>query len=171
MIDLFGAESRHSTHGRSLVPLIRGESSSVREHALAGIWGREVHLLDGRHKYVRAPVGKNEPLSMWSNRWSTMPLYGRRSLRLPPPDDRATLDHMPGTKIPVIRQPFREGDLLPLWALGEFTGNHLYDLENDPSEEENLAGTPREKELVEHLREALAEIEAPADQLTRLGLS
>lgn len=49
---------------------------------------------------------------------------------------------MPGSKIPVIRQPFREGDMLPYWALGDFRGNELYDLAADPDEDRNLAGTP-----------------------------
>jgi arylsulfatase A-like enzyme len=171
LMDLFGASPAHPTHGVSLIPLILGKVQSVRKHALLGIWGREVHLVDGRHKYARAPEQNNEPLSLWSNRWSTMPLYRARQLRLPPPDDRAFLDHMPGTPVPVIRQPFQEGDFLPYWAYGNFSGNHLYDLHNDPLEEENLEGTPLEKELAERLREALREIGAPEDQLVRLGLA
>jgi arylsulfatase A-like enzyme len=169
--DLFGANPQHPTHGVSLIPLIRGDVRSVREHALLGIWGREVHLVDGRYKYARSPEQQNEPLSVWSNRWSTMPLYRARQLRLPLPDDRAVLDRMPGTRVPVIRQPFQESDSLPYWAYGNFSGNHLYDLHNDPLEEHNLRGTPLEKELAEHLREALREIHAPDDQLVRLGLA
>jgi arylsulfatase A-like enzyme len=171
LMDLFGAEAQHRTHGESLVPLIRGEVSSVREHALIGVWGREVHLVDGRYKYARAPVRGNEPLSMWSNRWSTMPVYQMPLLRLPPPNDRAFLDRMPGSKVPVIRQPLRDGDFLPYWAYGPFTGNQLYDLRNDPAEEKNLAGTAREKDFADHLREALRAVEAPDDQLVRLGLA
>jgi arylsulfatase A-like enzyme len=171
LMDLFGVESKHTTHGKSLVPLIVGEADSVREHALAGYWGREVHLLDGQHKYVRGPVGKNEPLSMWSNRWSTMPLMQARNVRLPHPDDRAFLDRMPGSNIPVLRQPFRQGDMLPYWGYGDFSQNLLFDLHNDPAEEENLVGSPREKDLADHLHEALREIEAPDDHFIRLGLT
>ena len=72
--DVFGAKPRQRTHGESLAPLMRGEVRSVREHALAGVWGREVQLVDGETKYSRAPSGDNSPLSMWSNRWSTMPI-------------------------------------------------------------------------------------------------
>jgi arylsulfatase A-like enzyme len=171
LLELFGARVRHRTHGRSLAPLIRGEAPGVREWALSGIWGREVHLLDGRHKYARAPAGANEPLSLWSNRWSTMPVHRLPQLRLPPPDARAVLDRMPGSKVPVIRQPFRAGDHLPFWALGPFRGSQLYDLANDPGEDENLAGSARERELEERLRSALLEMEAPDDQLVRLGLA
>jgi arylsulfatase A-like enzyme len=171
LADIFGVTPEHRTHGVSMVPLIEGSAEFVREYALSGVWGREVHLVDSSHKYARAPDGANAPLSMWSNRWSTMPIPSRPSLRLPRPDERATLDRMPGTRVPVIRQPFVAGDLLPYWALGAFSGNHLYDLENDPAEEENRAGEKREREHADRLREALLEIEAPADHLERLGLA
>ena len=172
LLDLFGASVSHRTHGRSLVPLLRGEVDCVRDWALAGIWGREVHVVDERCKYARAPAGENAPLSMWSNRWSTMPLHGpARGYRLPRPDERAVLDRMPGTTVPVIRQPFRAGDLAPYWAAGGFRGSRLFDLADDPGEERDLCGTPLEKDLAEKLRVALREVEAPDDQLERLGLA
>ncbi len=170
LLDVFGAHATHPVHGRSLLPLLRGEATSIREWALSGIWGREVHVIGDDHKYARAPIGKNEPLSMWSNRWSTMPVHGHPQLRLPPPDDRAVLDRMPGTNVPVIRQPFRDGDFLPFWAYGAFRGAQLFDLANDPGEEENLAGTTHERRAEDLLRSALAEVQAPDDQLARLGL-
>jgi hypothetical protein len=92
-------------------------------------------------------------------------------LRMPPPDDRAVLDRMPGATIPVIRQPFRAGDLLPFWAMGKFSGNHLYRVREDPAEEANLAGTAEEKRAAEKLRAALVEMEAPAEQFERLALA
>jgi arylsulfatase A-like enzyme len=170
LVELFGATPRHRTHGVSLLPLLRGETNAVREYALSGVWGREVHLIDERYKYARAPAGANEPLSMWSNRWSTMPVPSLPQLRLPLPDGRAVLDRMPGSKVPVIRQPFVQGDLLPYWAGTEFSGNHVYDLANDPSEEENLADSKREGDLADKLREALRQVEAPSDQFERLGM-
>jgi len=171
LLDLFGVRAQQRTHGRSLVPLLRGEATGVRDWALAGVWGREVHLIDGRTKYARAPKGENAPLSLWSNRWSTMPVHALPDLVLPPPDDRARLDRMPGSRIPVIRQPFAAGDPLPFWALGWFSGNHLYDLVDDPGEDRNLAGESSEARAAEQLRAALLEVEAPSEQLERLGLA
>ena len=60
--------------------------------------------------------------------------------------------------------------MLPFWAWGGFTGNHLYDLDDDPTEDRNLAGTAAEKEAADRLREALLAVDAPGDQLERLGL-
>jgi hypothetical protein len=96
---------------------------------------------------------------------------GHAHLRLPKPDGRAWLDRMPGTKVPVIRQPFEPGDMVPYWAMTRFTGNHAFDLRNDPSEDENRAGEPLEADLADKLRQALVSVEAPADQLARLGLA
>jgi len=171
LLDVFGAEARHRTHGRSLVPLLDGRAEAVREHLLAGTWGREVHVIDRRFKYARAPQGANAPLSLWSNRWSTMPVHAAPDLKLPPPDERARLDRMPGSRVPVLRQPFDRGDRLPYWALGAFRGNRLYDLEEDPAEDRDLCGGAEERRAEERLRAALDEVEAPADQRERLGLA
>jgi hypothetical protein len=130
-----------------------------------------VHFIDGVWKYSRAPSGENTPLSMWSNRWSTMPVPRFPRLALPLPDERAFLDHMPGTNVPVIRQPFAAGDMPPFWALGKFSGNRVFNLKDDPQEEHNLAGTLVERKLADRLRQALREIDAPDDQFLRLGLA
>ncbi|MEX0684130.1 MAG: sulfatase [Dehalococcoidia bacterium] len=171
LAEIFGVQPRHRTHGRSLLPILRAKQKSIRDYALAGVWGREVHVIERGRKYARAPIAANEPLSVWSNRWSTMPVSGLPQLRLPRPDERAVLDRMPGTKIPVIRQPFRQGDLLPFWAMGSFSGNHLYNLHDDPAEDENRAGEASEGDAADLLFQALREVDAPDDQFARLGLA
>jgi arylsulfatase A-like enzyme len=162
LCDLFDAAPLHQTHGRSMMPIIDGTATAVRDHAIFGYWGREVHITDGSSVYVRSPDGDNAPLSMWSNRWSTMPVHSLPDLRMPPPDDRAWLDRMPGSSIPVIRQPFDPGDPLPFWAYGVEPGRHLhYSL---------VTGEPVAGDLVDALEAALASVEAPSEQLIRLGL-
>ena len=171
LLDLFEVRVPQRTHGYSLLPLIQGEVDRVRDWALSGVWGREVHWIDGRTKYARGPVGRNQPLSMWSNRWSTMPIHAFPQVRLPLPDERAVLDRMPGSKVPVLRQPFAAGDMLPYWAVGVEHQTVLFDLAADPGEEHDLAGTVAERDAAEALRAALLEVEAPDDQLVRLGLA
>ena len=39
---------------------------------------------------------------------------------------------MPGSEVPVIRQPFAAGDPLPYWAYGTQPRNLLYELADDP---------------------------------------
>ncbi|MFA7639413.1 MAG: sulfatase, partial [Parvibaculum sp.] len=171
LAECFGVEVRQRTHGRSLLPLMRGETGSVRDWLLTGVWGREVHYIDGRYKYARSPAGDNAPLSMMSNRWSTMPTHMlTREQELPLPDERAFLDRMPGSNVPVIHQQWQKGDMVPYWAFTKFTGHHLYDLLGDPGEEQNLAGTAAERDIADRLRAALVELEAPQSQFQRLGL-
>ena len=172
LAELYGVTPAHRVHGKSLLPLINGERTRVRDWALAGVFGRWVHVLDGTHKYARAPVHVgNLPLSMWSNRWSTMPVHGAPQFRLPRPDARARLDFMPGSTVPVIRQPFAAGDPQPFWCVGQPIGqHHCYDLTNDPGEVENRLGGADERAMIELLRVALQAIEAPQEQFERLGL-
>jgi hypothetical protein len=92
----------------------------------------------------------------------------------PPPDRRARLDFMPGSDIPVIRQPFEAGDVLPYWAgagASNTGNNHLYDIVDDPDETQNRCGEPIEAEMIDLLHAALTEVEAPLDQFARLGLT
>jgi hypothetical protein len=54
--------------------------------------------------------------------------------------------------------------------MGGFSGNHLYELGEDPAETNNLAGGAKERAMAGLLHDALVEIEAPDDQMVRLGL-
>jgi arylsulfatase A-like enzyme len=172
LYDLFDLTPRHVTHGRSLLPLLRGTQTRIRDYALAGVYGRWVHVIDGERKYARGPVRKdNLPLSMWSNRWSTMPVHIMPNLKLPKPDRRATIDFMPGSDVPVLRQPFEPGDPLPYWCYGQKADQHwLFDIGNDPQETENRLGGADERRMRDLLHTALTEVQAPREQFQRLGL-
>src|SRR5262249_35823493 len=167
---LVGLGSETRVRGPAWVPLLRGQTSGGRGWVLSGVGGGGVHVIAGRHKYARSPAGRNEPLSLWSNRWSTMPVHSMPDLRLPLPDERAALARMPGSAVPVLRPPFRARDLLPLWACGAFSGKPLYDLSDDTDEERNRVGSSAERDMVDALRAALESVEAPAEQFERLGL-
>jgi arylsulfatase A-like enzyme len=170
--DFFGVQPDHVTHGSSLLPLIEGTKESVRDLALFGYWGRHVGITDGRHRYLRGSGEDNFPLSMWSNRWSTMPIPAFPSLRLPRPDHRATLRTMPGSDVPVICQPFAPGDPLPFWAGHRPpSDSHLYDTDIDPDEAENRVGEAGEASWRDALATELRAIEAPADLLARVGVA
>ena len=66
---------------------------------------------------------------------------------------------------------FRQAsDTLPrAWA--SFSGDHCYDLAADPEETNYLAGSEAAAAMTLRLAEALAAVEAPAEQYRRLGLS
>jgi arylsulfatase A-like enzyme len=169
--DVFGARVEHPTHGRSLVPLIEGTATSVREFALFGYWGRHVGITDGTRRYLRGCGDTNFPLSVWSNRWSTMPIPPFPEIRMPRPDMRATLQQMAGTAVPVIRQTFEPGDPLPFWA-GHLppSDSYLFDTALDPAERENRIGTATERNMMDALATELRAISSPTEILERIGL-
>lgn len=173
LMDLFGVAQRQLTHGQSLIPLLEKRVDEVRDYVLTGVWGREVQLVTREWKYVRSPVETNSPLSMLSNRWSTMPSHrmANRARGLPMPDSRAVLDRMPGSDIPVIHQRWEAGDEVPFWANASgSTGHLLFDLSGDPSEQNNLAGGATEAALVDRLVEVFGKLGVPDTQYERLGL-
>ncbi len=172
---VFGVAPAHRTHGTSLVPLLDGTERAVRDWALCGVWGREVHVIDATRTYAKAPIAGNRPLSMYSNRWSTMPIRAFPDVRLPRPDQRARLVAAPGTDVPVIRQPFAPTDPIPYWAIGPFDGDLLYDHAGGGAEAgsgrvHNRAGEPDAAEMTDLLVEALRAVGAPREQFVRLGL-
>lgn len=169
--DVFDAPISHVAHGSSLKPVITGEATHVRDWLLTGVWGREVQLVTDNWRYTRGPSGDNMPHSMWSNRWSTMPIASMPDYRMPMPDARAVLDFMPGSTIPVIRQPFREGDMLPFWAYAKQYETLLFDRKEDPSETTNRISDAIASDAEELLRTALREVNAPSEHFERLSLT
>ncbi len=170
--DIFNVPVAHRTHGVSLVGDITGTGTSSREHVLTGVWGREVVYVDRTRRFARTPVEGNRPLSMFSNRWSTMPIHAYPDIRLPRPDERAYLDHMPGSTVPVIRQPFGADDPVPFWArIGTFQGDCYFRRDEDPHEIDNRLDLVDRDDALDALREALRAIEAPSEQLERLGIA
>jgi arylsulfatase A-like enzyme len=171
LCEIFSVRAAHRTQGHSLVRVLRDGAEHERRHALTGVWGREVTYVDRRWRFSRAPVAANRPLSMFSNRWSTMPVHALPELRLPRPDSRAWLDRMPGSEVPVIRQPFSEGDRTPFWALsGGERRDVLFDRREDPLEEDDRPELIGGAGVLEAMREALVELDAPLEQLERLAL-
>jgi hypothetical protein len=171
LADIFDAPIKHTAHGSSLVPLLNGTSPQVREWLLTGVWGREVQLVTNKWRYTRGPQGINMPQTMWSNRWSTMPIGSMPDFKMPMPDSRAVLDYMPGSTIPVIRQPFREGDMLPFWGYAKQYETMMFHRGEDPDETVNRIDDSIAKDAEELLRVALHQVNAPSEQFERLALT
>ena len=144
LADLFGVAVR-APHARPLAGAAdprRARPTACATARSSGVWGREVHLIDGRPcKYARAPVGDEraardvvEPLVDDADASPA----ARCGCRCPTSAPCSTACR--ARRVPVIRQPFDAGDPLPFWAWGDFSGNHLYDLREDPAETSNLAG-------------------------------
>ncbi len=170
ILDLFGAKAPAPIDGRSLLPALAGRGEGRADHVFGGR-GRRVNWSDGRYLYMRAPVQPdNQPLYFHTNRWSSAPWW-----RLPRPDGRAEFGRfMSRVDMPVGRQRMTVEEMAAInnISLGDLAqGSLLFDIQSDPAEQRNLAGTPAEKQVAAKLRARLQMQQAPADQLERLGLA
>jgi arylsulfatase A-like enzyme len=155
-VDLFptaleglGLDVPAGTHGHSLLPFVLGSGpeSPVRETACYARFGEAINITDGEWTLFLWPPGDaNNPLN-----W-----YGR----LPPQFGAVTVaGEYDGVRYPV---QVARGEML----------SALHDLNEDYQQQHNLYSRRPDvaERLTAELRAFLQSIDAPAEQLTRLGL-
>ncbi len=133
-------------HGINLLPVLEDADASTRDYAIAGQFGQSVTITDGDWILHQAPVAGNQPLN-----W-----YGHCLARF----IGATLgDYENGCR--PCTDDYWWGT--PTW---------LSDKREDPNELHNIAADHPEKlhEMQSALKEVLGELEAPDEQLDRLGI-
>ena len=153
--DVFGVASPQRTHGRSLVPLLDG---ARRRRCATGrspaCGAARCTSIDERHE-VRARAGRRQRAAVDVVEPVVDDADARRcpTCALPAPDDRARARPHAGLRRARDPPAVRAGrPSAVLGRDGRFGGNHLFDLDDDPDEEHNLAGTRREAEMAELLR-------------------
>ncbi|MCW2571609.1 MAG: betC [Frankiales bacterium] len=162
VLDVFGLEPDARAVGRSMLPLITGGTSSIRDYAFGGYFARTPFVTDGSITYQPAQRADAQAF-MYSNRWS-----GPAFMQIPNPDERAELGAwMPGVDVPMIRQPIPQQPY-PQHGMEQAW---LYDVGEDPGQSRNLAAEPRlERRAAELLVTALEESGAPREVYERAGL-
>ncbi|MFB6129801.1 MAG: sulfatase-like hydrolase/transferase [Salinigranum sp.] len=161
MLEALGAEVPPETHSRSLLPLLRGERDTHREWALYGYWGSSVNVTDGRYTYLHPCEESVDALCH-----STSMMNPHSWFTPPSPEPNAeTGRFLPYTDTPVWRYA------APSYSRQEEP--MLFDVREDPTQENDLAGegTGAETRLRGLLVDAMASLEAPAQQYERLGLT
>lgn len=133
-------------HGVNLLPVLADAAAPTRDYAIAGQFGMSVTMTDGTWVLHQSPVAENQPLN-----W-----YGYSLAKFLPYDLGPYAD---GSR------PVRECASWP-------TPTWLSDKRSDPNELVNLAAQEPTKlrELQQALRQQLIDLQAPPEQLTRLGL-
>jgi len=164
ILELFGLKPDTEIDGRSLLPLVAEEKDAIREWALYGYFGKQVNVTDGSITYMRAPQNLNADLNIYSLRWE----FGKYSGQLPPISDSLELGrYMKRVDIPVGRLPIPSDTF---WKNMDDTDTHMYNIDEDPSQEHNLAGSENEKQYAELLKTAMEKADAPEEQFERMGL-
>lgn len=180
ILQWFGAdqalsEISYPIHGRSLLPLLRGEAEKVRDYAIYGWFGQPVNITDGHLTYFRAAVPENAPLYLYGSMLTTFPRYLGAGL----PEGVLTAgNYLPWTGMPVYRldQAAVAKMAAPVMAkMGmrpdpDLLSSRLFDIDLDNDQLCPLEDPTREEEMARALAEALQLHDAPQEQFVRLGL-
>ncbi|WP_248518132.1 sulfatase [Salinarchaeum laminariae] len=147
-------------HGRSLLSLLDGESNSIRDAAVYGIWGSDVNVTDGQFTYHRqCDEGKSAVVR------STFQMNPRAVFQPPDPPMDPVPDTLPYTDRPVWRYEAPSVSRQP--------DTMLFDTDADPAQKRDLLSTGSEH--AERMRELLVsrmqDLSAPTPEFGRFGLS
>ena len=158
-------------HGYSMLPALRGEAEAIRATAHTGYFGFPVAITDGQYVLHRYPVqADNSPLASYG---INLEAFHKRSKA--PYVKGEPGKHLPYTDATVFRVPVKErASFEPQTAATEEpTKDLLFDLSVGEDDSQNqLQAQP---DVAARLRSALTaelkRIQAPEEQLLRLGLS
>jgi arylsulfatase A-like enzyme len=167
VLDALGVRPSPHCHGRSLLPLLRGEGEeSPRRDVLYGWWGKAFHWTDGDLLLCKAPVADG-PLYQYGTDLGEKytGLAGDYFDRYAGAETGRFLPH---TDRPVYRVP---ADGMSYTAPGS-DRDALFDLTADPQCRENLytADPPRRDACLARMVAAMRALQVPEEHFVRLGL-
>ena len=185
LLDYFNAEIPSNMQGKSLGPVIR-EDKKIRDYAFFGIHGAHVNITDGEYVYMKAPVNQeNGPLF----EYTLMPAHMRCLFTVEDLRKASLAKPFEFTKeCPVLKIPkqsnFGNADFSCLLTEDKHSrridnndllnaanfGDKLFNIKNDPHEEEELSDISAETRMANLLLRAMKENEAPEEQFQRIGL-
>ena len=185
LMEFYGISSqvcRNPIHGKSLLPLIEGETGKVRDCALYGYFGKQMNITDGRYTYFRSPNRENRPLNLYTTMMTDIRVYFDYSgipgdnCRISAPEKITGGQFLKWTPYPVFKVPadaitdFEDGTLRYVRLFDWEMEDQLYDLETDYEQEHNIIDSQPEvlRRMEEMMKGALKEHDAPKEQFVRL---
>ncbi|MBN1286300.1 MAG: sulfatase [Anaerolineae bacterium] len=162
LLEFFGVDIPPDMQGKPLRDAI-AEDRPVHEAVIFGQHGMHVNVTDGRYVYMRAPVNPdNEPLY----NYTLMPAHMTHLYTVEELQDiqlQAPFRFTKGCRTMKIKtQPGKNPHPF---------GTLLFDLQNDPRQENPLDDPEIEAMMVEHLVRLMKASGAPPEQYERLGLA
>lgn len=164
LLEFFGVNFDHAIHGESLKDVLEQDAPVLREAALYGWYGMPVNVTDGSYTYMRAAASEeNSPLyqhflSPTSYDFHDVP--GAYFFREP-----ELGQFLPYTDLPVLRTKWK------MRRTSIVKDTQLFNIEEDPGQRNNLAGSDIEAKYIELLRQTMQKMDAPSTQYQRLGLA
>lgn len=169
---------QYPIHGRSLLPLLRGEKQAVRESTIFGYFGKQIAWTDGHYTYFHAAKDeKNQPLYVYTAMPTVLrQVYGAN-------DGVNTADYsriemgrfLKWTDYPVYRFP---ADIIH-WGNDsqEFVGRSpfnaqtiLFDIQADYAQEHPIEDDGLKAACVAQMKKCMEQYDAPAEQFERMGI-
>lgn len=168
VLDAFGIAVPAEVQGVSWQPIFEEEPRN-KPFALYGAHGITVNITDGRHTYFRSPNEENQPLFEYAG----IPTTIRHYLGEADPASIQTGRFLARTDYPVFKVPIKRAAILDgLPDVSEYTKDSLlFDLKQDPHQQSPIHDTELEDKYKTSLKEQLAILEAPKEQLERLSLN
>ncbi len=166
LLDYYGIEAPDNLHGRSWRGLFENTRKSIRNYALYGWFGTSVTLTDGHYTYLKAPCSsENEPLYMYS----AMPTAFRKYWPRESFEDIETGYFLKDVNMPVYRVPAKYFNTFSTRNI-VLNKDLLFDIQKDYEQKESISDKKMQNEYAKKLARALIEVEAPSEQLERIGL-
>jgi arylsulfatase A-like enzyme len=149
VLDAVGRDPPADIHGRNLTHALEDPDATLREYAISGLWGASVSITDGDWVLHQSPVAENEPLYWYG-------ITGETRAELGDYDPEAGRREATGWDPAPCS--------VPTW---------LSDKRSDPNELDNLAAErPAQLATMQTaLADTLRAVDAPAEQLDRLGIA
>ena len=162
LLEYFGAALPADMQGVPLRDAV-AKDAPVREAGLFGIHGGHVNCTDGRYVYMRGTASpENRPLF----NYTLMPTHMRSMFRVEEFDGVDLADPFPFTKGCKTLKCRAHG-----WGGQREFHTLLFDLENDPQQQEPLSDPDVEQRMIDHLVRLMRQSDAPPEQSERLGLA
>jgi hypothetical protein len=162
ILEFFKIKRTKDMQGKVLKEVINS-NEKVREFLLFGTHGAHVNITDGRYVYMRGPSDfLNQPLY----EYTLMPTHMRGFFSNNELKTITLADPFPFTKgIKLVRTDSRTRYVNPY-----IFGSLLFDLQNDPNQENPIIESEIEKRMIEALIEEMKKNDSPIEQFERLGI-
>ncbi len=164
--DILGIGVPDCSHGESLLPLLSGTGSFLREEVLYGWWGKGFYWTDGRYLLCKAPE-KDGPLYQYGTNLGEKHI-GLKNQYFDRYENAQMGKFLPHTDRPVYRVP-SDG---MAYSSKDADFDALFDMQLDPQCEHNLyfEDVEQREACTRRLIKYMHKIEVPHEHFERLGL-
>jgi arylsulfatase A-like enzyme len=162
LLEYFGVEQPKDMLGVPLRATLEN-NQPVRDAALFGIHGGYINITDGRYVYM---LGSASPDNQPLYNYTVMPNHMRGRFRVEELQQAELAEPFAFTKgCPVLKIPGRR------WAGTEPMDSLLFDVENDPWQQQPLNDPAVEERLKQQMIAIMQANDAPLEQYERMGLA